>query len=61
MSKNNFVANAENLALKYGFECWYDPKDEMYVVKTGSGVTVKNIDLREAIEVALEWAEKDAS
>lgn len=54
MSNKNVLANLEWLALSVGVEVTYDPQEEWFVVKTGDGTTVKNSDLREALDVARE-------
>jgi hypothetical protein len=54
MSNKNVLANLEWLALSVGVTVTYDPQEEWFVVETGDGTTVKNSDLREALDVARE-------
>ena len=50
--------NVEWLAVRVGVEISYDPGEQWFIVKTGDGVTTKNIDLREALDVARDFVEE---
>ena len=57
MNSKNFLANVEWLAVRVGVKISYDPQEEWFVVETGDGGTFKNIDVREAVDVAREFIE----